>query len=288
MLARSQPLAKSVFLSGRAYRYEAAASAPPLSIKTMDNGVAKYRAGRRHFAVDESGYLVLNDRQPYEIEINSYSLVESFVIFFPQGWAEETLRALTAKEDLLLDQPEGTGADVINFFEKFTPHDEWVTPVLRRLHTAYKRGPVSDIYLEENLRDLLEGLLRARGQCLREINALPNLRASTRHEIWVRTHRAADFIRAHCEQPLTLKEISAAACLSPFHCLRVFKQVFGKTPGEFVAECRSERAAFLLDRTALPVTEIAAAVGYESLGSFITWFGKHFGRSPLQFRRRAN
>src|SRR5436190_23162632 len=102
MLPRAEPLSKSVFLSGRAYRYEAAAAAPPLSIKTMSNGVAKYRAGRGHFAVDESGYLVLNNRQPYEIEIDSRSLVESFVIFFPEGWAEETLRGLISKEDSLL------------------------------------------------------------------------------------------------------------------------------------------------------------------------------------------
>src|SRR4051812_36290518 len=105
MLPRAKPLSNSVFLSGRAYRYEASASAPPLSIKMMSNGVATYRAGRGHFAVDESGYLVLNNGQPYEIRIDSRSLVESFVIFFPEGWAEETLRALSVNDDSLLDEP---------------------------------------------------------------------------------------------------------------------------------------------------------------------------------------
>lgn len=286
MLPAPKPLFDSVFLSGRAWRYEAAAEAPPLSIKTMSNGVATYRAGRRHFAVDETGYLVLNNRQPYEIQINSHSLVESFVIFFPQNLAEETLQALTSKTDSLLDDPLAHDNSV-EFFEKLIPHDGFVSPILSRLQMAYKRGhDVSEISIEENLRDLLEGLLRARGQCIREINSLPNTRAATRQEIWLRINRAADFIRAHSHQPLTLKEISSVACLSPFHCLRMFKQVFRQTPGEFLSNCRRERAAFLLDRTTLPVTEIAAAVGFESLGSFITWFRNRHGLAPLQFRRR--
>jgi AraC family transcriptional regulator len=287
MLPAAKPLFKSVFLSGRAYRYEACAASPPLSIKTMSNGVATYRTGRRHFAVDETGYLVLNNRQPYEIEINSHSLVESFVVFFPQGWAEETLRALISKNDSLLSDPYTHDNSKIEFFEKLIPHDRFVSPIIHRLQKAYKRGDISEIYLEENLRNLLEGLLRARGHCLREIDTLPNARAATRREIWVRVNRARDFIRAHSHQPLTLKEISSTACLSPFHCLRTFKQVFGQTPGEFLSSCRSERAVFLLDRTMLPITEISGVVGFESLGSFITWFRSRHGFSPLQFRRRS-
>ena len=37
----------------------------------MFNGSALYRADRAWFSVNETGYLILNDRQPYEIHIDS-------------------------------------------------------------------------------------------------------------------------------------------------------------------------------------------------------------------------
>jgi hypothetical protein len=55
-------------------------------------------------SVDENGCLVLNDRQPYEIHINSPTRVESFVIFFPRRWAEQTIQSLTVPLEQLLDE----------------------------------------------------------------------------------------------------------------------------------------------------------------------------------------
>ena len=57
-------LQRSVFMSGRGFSYFAETPGLPLSLKCMANGRALYKFGRAEVAVDDGGYLILNDRQP--------------------------------------------------------------------------------------------------------------------------------------------------------------------------------------------------------------------------------
>ena len=115
-------------MSGRGFSYFAETPGLPLSLKCMFNGRALYRFGRAEVAVDDRGYLILNDQQPYSIEIASPTRVETFVLWFPQGWAEEVLRSFNkAPEILLADSPNEIGASA-TFFERYTPHDSVVSP----------------------------------------------------------------------------------------------------------------------------------------------------------------
>jgi AraC-like DNA-binding protein len=250
----------------------------------MFNGSALYRAGRAWFAVDETGYLILNDRQPYEIHIDSPTQVESFVVYFPRGWAEKVLTLLTAHPEKLLDDPECNPRCSTRFFERFTPHDRLVSPVLTALRRAHKRGIVSSLWLEQQLGHLLARMLQAQSHALRESDALPARRPATREELWRRVNRGRDFIHARFESALTLEAIASAACLSPFHFLRAFKALFRITPHEYLSACRVERTKFLLEHTELPVTEICFAVGFESLGSFSSWFARVTGSPPRAWR----
>jgi len=286
----SRPVATSIqnasLFAARGFRHHAFAQCPLLSVKCMFNGSALYRADRAWFAVNESGYLILNDRQAYEIHIESPTRVESFIVFFPRGWAEQARASLTLTSDKLLDDPEGPPGEPVHFFERFTPHDTLVSPLLAALRRAHNGGPLPDLWLEEKLRELLARMFRAQHAALRDRNLLPARRSSTREELWRRLNRARDFIHARFDSSLTLGEIASVACLSPFHFLRGFKAVFRVSPHEYLSACRVERAKFLLERTDLPVTEICFAVGFESLGSFSSWFSRLTGSSPRAWRSR--
>jgi len=110
------------------------------------------------------------------------------------------------------------------------------------------------------------------------------MRRSTRIEIYHRLALARDFIEASVDKPITLSDYSRVACLSPHHFLRLFKQVYGETPHQFLTRLRLKCALDLLQSTEISVTEICFLVGFESLGSFSTLFKRHYGRSPLAFR----
>jgi len=252
----------------------------------MSNGRALYRFDRAEVAVDDGSYLILNNRQPYSIEIASPTRVETFVLWFPDGWAEEVLGSFSeTPETLLANSPNENGARA-SFFERYTSHDRIVSPKVHALRAAFKsQEAIQDGWLEEKLRELLAAMLSSQRSLKREIGNLPAVRASTREELWRRANRARDYMHAHLSAPVSLSDVATAACLSPFHLLRVFQAVFHQTPHQYLNECRLDRAKFLLEKTRIPVTAICLECGFTSLGSFSALFHKRCGMSPRAWRQ---
>lgn len=96
--------------------------------------------------------------------------------------------------------------------------------------------------------------------------------------------RARDALDRDYAQPLDVPAVAAIAYMSPAHFSRKFRALFGETPHRHLQRRRVERACALLRDTALPVTEIARAVGFESLGTFSRTFTAIVGRSPSRYR----
>src|SRR4029453_10010197 len=92
--------------------------------------------------------------------------------------------------------------------------------------------------------------------------------------------RAGDPADRDYAEPLDLDRLAAAARVSKYHFLRCFPATYGKTPAQYLAERRIERAQDLLRATNLTVTEVCHLVGYTSLGSFSRRFLALVGLSP--------
>jgi AraC-like DNA-binding protein len=86
------------------------------------------------------------------------------------------------------------------------------------------------------------------------------------------------------DAPITIEELSREVALSPYYLIRAFKHVYQQTPHQYLVGQRIARAKELLRNSDLSITEICAAVGFESLGSFSTLFHKVAGVSPRAYR----
>jgi AraC family transcriptional regulator len=100
----------------------------------------------------------------------------------------------------------------------------------------------------------------------------------------LRTRRAVQFIRDNHHLPLSLGDMAAAADLSPFHFLRVFKTATGQTPYRFLTRVRVERACRHLERGELSVTAIAQTCGFATPSRFASAFRAQIGVSPSGYR----
>jgi AraC family transcriptional regulator len=68
--------------------------------------------------------------------------------------------------------------------------------------------------------------------------------------------------------------------------LRVFRQVTGTTPHQYLIGARLRLAARLLLDTDRPVTESAYDVGFNDLSNFMRTFRRVIGETPREYRRR--
>lgn len=100
-----------------------------------------------------------------------------------------------------------------------------------------------------------------------------------------RLRRVLDYIEAHLSDALTLDELAGVACLSPFHLSRSFRRAMGTGLHRYVVQRRIDRAKQLVLDSDLAITQIAAAVGFESTAAFSTRFRQFVGQSPSSLRR---
>ncbi|HYG83182.1 MAG TPA: AraC family transcriptional regulator [Pyrinomonadaceae bacterium] len=91
-------------------------------------------------------------------------------------------------------------------------------------------------------------------------------------------------MRERLDEPMSLQDMGDIAFLSPFHFNRVFHQMTGLPPAQFLYALRLEAAKRLLLTTSLSVTEVCYEVGYNSVGTFTYRFTQLVGLSPRHFR----
>jgi AraC family transcriptional regulator len=266
---------------GRSYRVERYRTT--LSVKSVIRGAAYYTTPQGRYLVTEGSFLVLNCGQEYDLEFDGRGTTETLCPFFQPGFLEHVAHSLASPLGRQLDQIEAD-APATDFCERLYPIQGPVASAFHRLRHGLATPEASDVWLEDQLYALAAGLVGVRAQVRHEIDRFPGGRRTTREELYRRLHRGRDFLASCYDQPVTVSEGAAAACLSPFHFHRMFKAAFGTTPMQFLQEHRLAVARRLLSTTDEPVTAICFAVGFESLGTFSWLFRKRFGLSPRQFR----
>jgi AraC family transcriptional regulator len=99
-----------------------------------------------------------------------------------------------------------------------------------------------------------------------------------------RLGRVLDLIEARLGSEISLDELAAEACLSPFHFARRFREATGKTPHRYVTERRIEVAKERLARGYASLVDISLDTGFGSQANFNRVFRKVTGLTPGQFR----
>lgn len=97
--------------------------------------------------------------------------------------------------------------------------------------------------------------------------------------------RVRDALQAHLSDPdFTVQALAEAVAYSRPHMTEKVKETFGVSPSQLLRQKRLEHGAHLLTTTDATVTEIAYAVGFNSLSYFSRCFKEHYDRPPTAYR----
>jgi transcriptional regulator GlxA family with amidase domain len=83
-----------------------------------------------------------------------------------------------------------------------------------------------------------------------------------------------------------VRKLARVSGVSAPHFARSFKDAFGVPPHRYLLTRRVERAKALLRDTDLSITDVAFAVGWNSLGTFTRTFRDITGHNPSESRRQ--
>ncbi len=98
--------------------------------------------------------------------------------------------------------------------------------------------------------------------------------------------RALDFIEAHLDCTIRLRDLAAVAGLSEFHFQRGFSASCGASPHDWILRRRIDRAKALI-AAGEPLAEVAAASGFSSQSHLTRAFRAALGVTPGKWRARS-
>jgi len=96
---------------------------------------------------------------------------------------------------------------------------------------------------------------------------------------------AVRYIHDNLNRPLGVEEVADHVHLSARHLARLFRELTGSSPSEYIETARLTRARHLLAHSDRSITEIAKATGYEDVRYFSRVFRARHGQNPTEFRR---
>lgn len=100
-------------------------------------------------------------------------------------------------------------------------------------------------------------------------------------------HKIQDYIDAHIQEEITLRQLANAAGYSPWHTSRIFKELTGRTPFEYIRALRLTKAALVLRDEERKVVDVALDFVFDSHEGFTRAFSRQFGLSPKKYSRNT-
>ena len=195
-------------------------------------------------------------------------------------WAQGTEVVVALISSSLFERGAG-GLGQKSSFE-FLPVSCGIDPLVQslagELRQAFHTGSIVDILWTEAVGIVLTGRLLQRW-CSRTAQPIPNRRLSQAD-----LRRVLNLIEENLASGLTIRMLADRIGLGAHRFTREFKAATGRTPHRFITEHRIAKARLLLEKTSLPLAEIALELGFVSQSHFTAVFRQHLQTTPQVYR----
>lgn len=116
------------------------------------------------------------------------------------------------------------------------------------------------------------------------INAIVN--ASSADESKNDVQRAKEYILANISNNISVKDVADYVHLSPEYFSKLFKKETGENVKNYILRIKVDAAKDLLENPNIPVSMVAAEVGYSNFSHFTQMFKKHEDITPSEYRKQ--
>jgi AraC family transcriptional regulator len=235
-----------------------------------------YQVDSREHNVKPDRYLLINEGQWFRTSASFDKPARMLTLAFKVGLAGDMYSTLTRDDSYLLDHPENKTAPLF-IFDKTYPVDDF----LHRVSTRFSNPDmaIDSDTLSDTMENVLQHVLHQQAGVQRDIQRIGAAKLSTRQEIYRRLSWTKDFIEDRLSTPLSTEELAQHACLSLYHFKRLFKEVHGVAPYQYIKMRRLARARQLLT-AGYSVGETCKLSGWQDAASFIRSYKKSRGTTP--------
>ncbi|MGE5944067.1 MAG: helix-turn-helix domain-containing protein [Flavobacteriales bacterium] len=254
-----------------------------LTIITNRQGRALCEVDGNAYKVCSSAFLIINPFQHLKYTIDTKEVTETTNIHFNHTFAQSLYQYFTESDTHLLENMEEKKHDALPiFFNELYYKNSNISGLIEQLLLCVEKD-----CFDEKLTEIGVQLLLNHREFLKKIKLLKSRKSSTKKELYKRISKAKDMIFDSYKQPLSIEELSKEACISKYHFTRLFKDIYGVSPYQFLKTVRLEKAKELLLQNS-PIHEVAHKVGFAESNSFINAFKTYTNIYPSEFRNEIS
>jgi AraC family transcriptional regulator len=257
-----------------------------IGIKYVIGGEERYFLNRKTQRVKEGFSLLVNRGQIYDT-ILPYSRqeVKGICINLDMGLLNEVYNSCFYGEEWLLEYPGKSTVRQFDFLETIYNANDVLNSHLAAISkTVDLETGQTSIPAEELFYGIACKLLLSQKLISEQVRRIDATRTSTQKELFKRVYHAKCFMEDNRMSPVAITDVAAQVSLSEFHFFRVFKQVYGVSPHQYLIAQRLDHAKQALMQSQKSITEIAFLSGFADVHTFSKSFKKAFAVSPEKFR----
>lgn len=250
-------------------------------IKYVIEGRVHYLKGKKEYTVNSSHYLLACQHPGVEGIVDSSGYVKSICIDICPATIAEAYTVLTRKSDCLENYLAGY-FDSPEFMESIHPvQSTSIGYKLQSLYYELARGDCR-IINKEWFFNLSERMIYQEYGNFLALHEIHSVKPSTRQEILRRLQIAKDFMDDNFLSIESVTDVAQHCSMSAFYFYRRFKEVYKRTPYQYITENKMQYARSLLKDGNNRVSDVATMAGYQDVFSFSKAFKKFFGVSPSE------
>lgn len=95
--------------------------------------------------------------------------------------------------------------------------------------------------------------------------------------------RMQDYIEKNLKENITLAALSGVSLYSPWYSYRLFTQLTGLTPADYIRRLRLSKSALKLRDEACRIADVAFEMGFGSVDGYQRAFHREFGCNPREY-----
>lgn len=231
-------------------------------VAAVTSGTFRYRAQQGTAVLAPGALLLGNSGTCYECGHEHGSGDRCLSFHFKPAYMERIVAGVPGASTLAFDAPR-------------LPPLPALTPLLAEAEAAREMGD-GQAFEELGVRIAAAAVARISG-------ATSARRGPSRRD-QKRVAEAVRRIELDADRPVSLSALAAETVTSPYHFLRIFRQVAGMTPYQLLLKTRLHRAAVRLRLSDDAISAIAFEAGFNDLSTFNRRFRRIMGETPGDYR----
>ncbi|WP_459212181.1 helix-turn-helix domain-containing protein [Aquimarina rhabdastrellae] len=236
----------------------------PLSIKMVLEGEECYQLNKQYYRLKKNNYIIVNQGENFEVTIDSKQTTNGLCIYPPIAIINDVFSScFLNRYTNVLDNV----TDIENLF--FTTHryninytsfGKYIKSHLYQILNAYK----NDVDFHEFYCGLAESMIGDQIEVEKKLIELQVSKRQTREELFRRLSIVREYIHENQDEIFSLEKLSQLSNLSKYHFTRSFKQLYKKSPYQYVLTLKLMKAQQLKEK-GYSFKEISDSIGFSDV-----------------------